>query len=102
MKTRLLMMTVAALLGSATPIWAADVNSPGIPMLERPSGPGSAPGAFVTGVPAITPAATADPNAERGGRATAIPAAVPDIRDREQSARDRQGRYPAPPISTGR
>ena len=103
MKTGWLIVTVAAALGGAAPAVALDVNSPTIPMLERPPGPPSAPGVIVTGVPALTQTPTADPNAPLEGRATTVPATAPDPLGRDQPLRaGREGRVGAPPPATGR
>ena len=74
MPSTLVWLTFSAALLGATAAVAQDVNSPAIPALERPSGPPSAPGAIMSGVPAAVSAPTADPNAPLEGRAsTALP-----------------------------
>ena len=104
MKTGWLLVTIAAAISGAAPALALDVNSPTIPMLERPPGPPSAPGVIVTGVPALTQTPTADPNTPLDGRATTVPAAAPDLTGRDQPVRaGRDGRLAVPPPSaTGR
>jgi hypothetical protein len=74
MPSPLVWLMFSTILFGAVPAFAQDVNSPAIPALERPSGPPSAPGAIMSGVPAAASAPTADPNAPLEGRAsTALP-----------------------------
>jgi hypothetical protein len=91
----------STILFGAFPAFAQDVNSPAIPALERPSGPPSAPGAIMSGVPAAASAPTADPNAPLEGRAsTALPPVQTSPNPRQKSDPLKRNPAAVPPAAS--
>ena len=95
MRTVVLLTAIAAAFLSPAQ-GLADVNTPGAMPMERPPGPPSAPGVLVNGMPAVTPAPTADPSAPREGRATTAPPPADTREKPERTNRNRSADLPLP------
>jgi hypothetical protein len=101
MPSPLVWLMFSTILFGAVPAFAQDVNSPAIPALERPSGPPSAPGAIMSGVPAAASAPTADPNAPLEGRAsTALPPVQTSPKPRQKSDPLKRNPAAVPPAAS--
>jgi len=101
MPSPLVWIMYSTVLLGAVPAFAQDVNSPAIPALERPSGPPSAPGAIMSGVPAAASAPTADPNAPLEGRAsTALPPVQTSPNPRQKSDPLKRNPAAVPPAAS--